>query len=52
MQRHCEHLPASTVNDYIEQLIMMNDGMDPLVPPAPVPPQGIPSRSSFYLLVF
>jgi hypothetical protein len=25
-QRHCEHLPASTVNDYIEQLIMMNDG--------------------------
>jgi hypothetical protein len=26
MQQHCEHLPASTVNDYIEQLIMMNDG--------------------------
>jgi hypothetical protein len=25
-QRYCEHLPASTVNDYIEQLIMMNDG--------------------------
>jgi hypothetical protein len=25
MQQHCEHLPASTVNDYIEQLIMMND---------------------------
>jgi hypothetical protein len=24
-QRHCEHLPTSTVNDYIEQLIVMND---------------------------
>jgi hypothetical protein len=24
-QRHCEHLPASTVNDFIEQLIMTND---------------------------
>jgi hypothetical protein len=25
MQRHCEHLPALTMNDYFEQLIMMND---------------------------
>jgi hypothetical protein len=25
MQRHCERLPSSTMNDYIKQLIMMND---------------------------
>jgi hypothetical protein len=24
-QRQCEHLPALTMNDYFEQLIMMND---------------------------
>jgi hypothetical protein len=52
--------PSGTVKIFLHQLWMTISnnsswwmiGMEPLVPPAPVPPHDIPSYFSFYLLVF